>query len=199
MPSAAIIYVNKDLIEELKSNSKYKPFRAELKEGYYYGSKFLPDAKPFKTGISEKLLDATDIENIFAFDVLVRNMDRNIQKPNLIIIRKNTPILIDHDIALDIHKTFREYKALGLWDVFKGRKRHIMQNYLSRTNQQQLWAFDGFLEYLRHLNTNKLYNARELLQNTGHSVVDFDPIVEYLNEVKRDIPSFKELLISLIR
>lgn len=123
-PFGALIHVEQYLIDELKSNPKYVNF--DLRPGYYFGSKYLPNASLFQANSDDKLLDDSSLENIFAFDVLIRNMDRRVNKPNMLIL-KDSPVLIDHDIALQIEKSFEEYVELGLWNVLKTEwRKHLL-------------------------------------------------------------------------
>lgn len=198
VPNGALIYVNSFLINELKTHERYKEL--ELKEGYYFGTEYLANASPFQVNLSEKFIDDITVENIFAFDVLIRNMDRNIQKPNFIFWNGN-PILIDHDIALNIEKGFEEYLELNLWNILKSdtSKRHIFMDRLQQSKQKGLWTFEEFLEYLRSLNFNKLYACRDLLDEHGQKTIDFDAIIEYFKAIKQNPALFQNLLFSLIQ
>lgn len=198
IPHGALIYVNEDIIYELKQQPSYADFN--LKEGYYFGTAYLDNTTVFQSEISDKLLSngLSQLENIFAFDILIRNLDRNVNKPNLIVVNQE-PVLIDHELALNIQKPFNEYIERRLWTVLTiGKKKHILLDTLRKNNLDKPIEFSEFFEYLRYLQLKPLEDSAELLKNHEQEISDFQLIYEYLNQVKRNIGAFKKLLSQLI-
>ncbi len=78
----------------------YEPSRIEILDtGYKFCSKFAePGYAIFSHIISSGYLRDYDVENLFAFDVIIHNIDRGGKrgKPNLLINDKDL-LLIDHE------------------------------------------------------------------------------------------------------
>lgn len=73
VPEAALIYVKKELIDQLNISPRYQNFN--LIPGYYFGSLYIENTLDFSDAVRFKI-ESWEIENIFAFDVLIRKENR---------------------------------------------------------------------------------------------------------------------------
>jgi hypothetical protein len=198
VPEPALVYVDRTIIKQLKKDNRYSNF--DLREGYYFATEYLEDTSQLKVDIIYKLTDKATLENIFAFDVLIKNVDRRVGKPN-VMGWQGSVLLIDHELSLDIKKTFKDYLKLNAWKRFRfgGEHRHVLIDTLQVSKQGELWNFDSFLEYLQRMNLSKLFGCRDVLERTGNNTEDFEPIISYLTEIKNNPSAFQKLLQSLIK
>lgn len=197
VPKMAIVQVSQAIINELQQLEGYQ--NITLKEGHYFGCQYIENTLNYENGIKTSSYEQWELETIFAFDVLIRNYDRRIKKPN-ILFKNGNFILIDHDLSLDIQKSYNEYKKLDNYkNVIQGLKgQHIFLEHLQKLHKKTPISFDDFIESLRTLNIGKLYELKTFLENHDFDVTDFEYIINYLQEIKQDLNGFKQLLLSYL-
>jgi len=156
-----------------------------------FGSKFIDGTYTFSRAQHTRELGEYDIESIFAFDVLICNVDRMDRKPN-ILLDEERYYLIDHELSL----------ALPLEGV-KPRKKvasypfmnHIFHKALSRkASYGHQPDFATFLEHFRRLNTDVLDSYAAELRNKRYETDDSVVIKRYLEELKQDTTYFTNIL-----
>ena len=86
MPEPVLVEVNHSMIQELKKQERYKSY--DIHEGVYFATKYLSNAKSFDERTVLKDYEYWELGNIFAFDVMIQNADRQVEKPNVIIKNK---------------------------------------------------------------------------------------------------------------
>ena len=195
VPEIALVHVDSFIISELKHSGHFDS--VHILPGTYFGSEFIEKTIDYSINTPTYLFDTWEIETIFAFDVLIRNIDRRVAKPNLFIKDENF-YLIDHELCFGApERTFKKCLENNSW-VFITRKasRHLFLDQL-RSNKEQL-TFETFFYYLKNLNVEKLNTYEGILRNLGHDTIDFLLIKEYLYEVKANQKAFKALLLQLI-
>jgi hypothetical protein len=194
VPKMAIINVSQAIIDELKTQEAYQ--NVILTAGYYFGCQFIENTLSYEIGIKTTNYELWELETIFAFDVFIRNYDRRIRKPN-ILFKNGNFILIDHDLSLDIHKSYAAYKAFDNYqNVIQGVKgRHIFLEHLQKLHKKKPISFDDFIESLRTLNIGKLHQLKEFLESLDFDTADFEQIITYLEAVKQNLSEFKKLLL----
>lgn len=74
VPKAALIEVTPFILNILKKDENYAS--SEYQTGIYFGTQYIENIENYVSNTHLKLFDASDLENIFAFDVLIRNTDR---------------------------------------------------------------------------------------------------------------------------
>ena len=167
----------------------------------FFGVEFIEPTLDYSPSMGFGDLKEYDIENIFGFDVLIRNVDRRIDRPNLFFSDKKIYV-IDHDSSLLIgKKTFDEYMDNPkLYPSFitgeGGNREHIFYSYIKR-NRNKL-TFDEFEENLRTFPIASLKQMSEQLDSFGFNVEDFDYIYHYFEGAKNKPTKFKEFLNLLI-
>ena len=196
VPEAALIEVEYWLIEQLKAMAAYRNW--DITEGVYFGTRYIRGGIDFTDDVKHKIETWTK-ENIFAFDALIRNVDRTPRKKNL-FLANDTIYLIDHELSLSIRRSFDDYIRSNDW-VFlvknpKGDK-HLFFNDLSTKNKKDKLMFEQFAENLRTLKPKLLIGEAEQLFENGISIDDYLPIAQYLKSASQNtsvfINSFKTL------
>lgn len=198
VPSAALIEVEYWLINALKKLPEYANW--DITEGVYFGTKYIKggidysETLPYAINIWEK-------ENIFAYDALIRNVDRTTRKTNLFLTH-DTIYLIDHELTLYITNTFETYLQQKDWGFLitnpKGGH-HLFFNDLCDFNKKEAITFDQFGDNLRTLKPETLLRKEaEQLEEYGISTADYHSIEKYLKAAVQNVPLFLENLKTLL-
>ncbi len=199
-PKPALIQVNNSLISELKKSDRYKNWN--IISGTYFGCELVENTLDFNQKILKKS-EQWEIENVFAFDVLIRNVDRRVSKPNM-FFKDGAIILIDHELSLNIDRSFDDYlKIENAWQFIANNKndkgRHLFLDYLKEQNERKEVTFDDFLELLRTLNFQQLDQVAGQLEDLDLYPIDYVPIKAYLREVKNNPHAFAKLLKKMLQ
>jgi hypothetical protein len=197
VPPYALIYLNEEFIDSLEFNDRERI--EQIGKRYFFGCEYIHPALNYSNALTKKHLDSYDIENIFAFDVLIRNMDRKEKKPN-IFFRGKEYFLIDHEQSLDIRDSFAEYiDDADKWPFIRGGRKgkHIFIKFLQKDKRKV--DFNTFMTYMNVLNLTRLDNCVETLKEKGIETSDYKAIKPYLEEVRFNRAKFLNLLLELIQ
>ena len=142
---------------------------------------------------------------IYSFDCLVLNLDRGGQrnKPNLMICGEDF-MLIDHELTF----SFIDYNNKDTLDIILDNlnklnflhqfKSHLFYKNLINYKGDKENIFNTFIEYLKHININKINKVVEELRSNNISIKESHYLIEYLNAVKKDSEKFRLILIKSI-
>jgi len=198
VPPYALIHFDRDFIESLNDSDQERI--EEIGRQYFYGCELISSNMDYSDALTDKHLKSHDIENIFAFDVLIRNVDRREHKPN-IFFKGDMYYLIDHEQALDIKKNFTYYyHSSNRWSFIyqnKAKGRHLFYKRLH--NNKSKISFETFAHYLNIINLNKLHEISVSLKKHGFDVTDYELIRYYLKDVKLNQSKFITLLHEIIQ
>jgi hypothetical protein len=197
VPTAAFVHVPQDMIDLLKKEEKYKGF--DLRAGTYFATKYLDNAMNFTPALSVQKLENWEMSKIFAFDMLIRNVDRTERKPNLFFHQQRTT-LIDHELSLEVQHPFSFYVEKNLYRaIAQGAKgNHLFFNILRQKIKKNEVDFSEFTEYLRTWPNGLLQPYVNQLKKIGYDSSDFDFIKPYLAEVKQKSSDFESILKTLL-
>ncbi|HEX8547297.1 MAG TPA: HipA family kinase [Cytophagaceae bacterium] len=188
VPKCAFIEIDDEFINEL-SDDLQEEIRSK-DERIKFGSKYIEGAATFTQSLHKHSLESYMIEDIYAFDHLIYNIDRKNLKPN-ILFHENESYLIDHELSFNVNKTvidlFNDDKLL--YDS----KKHIFYDYLSKKGRKDHY-FSTFHEYLRNLNLGVLDPYIKQLASFDHPMGDMDTIAEYLHNIKSNSSKFISVL-----
>lgn len=191
--NAAFIDFPSDFERHLKDPIAFESFQ-HMDDRLKFGTRMITGNYLFEPALKKaQVARMIDIECLFAYDQLIRNVDRTNGKPNL-LIKGNSAFLIDHELAFDIQPdTFDKLTSLGVGnDIFKS---HIFWRYLQRSHKiTKDNFFDGFQEYLKRLNINKLRPFLNQLSSHDYDNARHDQIYEYLEVAKQNSSKFVSLL-----
>lgn len=196
VPEPALLLFDDDFIDTLPHNIKLRV--QDNKSQYYFATKYHPGYFQYIPASHKKTFDTYDIENIFAFDILIRNIDRRIGKPNLLIKGRNY-LAIDHELSLAITKTFEEYYGGMEWQFIKSAQQDRQHIFLKRLHRRKSHIdFDTFIEYLDRANFKNIELASKQLVKLGLPNGEIEYITSYLWEVKQKPQKFAKVCKFLI-
>lgn len=196
LPNYAIINFDHNLLKGYYQEEYIK----KLHVGYKFCTEYTEGWAIYNPIIKSHYLKPYDVENVFAFDNLVINLDRGgtRRKPNLLINNQDF-LLIDHEQTFpfyDIHVNASKVKASF---VFKNYlfDLHIFYDRL-RTERKKDFMFDEFIENVRMMDLSFLdvlfkdFNKYEI-RNGEKSI-----IFAYLNWFKNNPTYLKEKLLERV-
>ena len=198
VPEYGVIKIdNKDLKglytdEEIKLLDKGHKFCTEYHEGYVIMSSLA----------SSKFLKDFEIENLFAFDNLIMNVDRGgfRNKPNL-LLKDEEMMLIDHEQTFAFINSF-ESKDINYFNTFNNfyYQNHIFWATLkSMKNGKKEDIFVEFIEILRMLNIEKLNLIFDQLDKYDIEYGEKNIIFAYLYWAKQNYSYINKVLIDRIK
>lgn len=199
-PTSALIHLKQETIGELRKKPVYANFN--LSQGYYYGCRYVEGVVSYQSGYQ---LEPWEMANVFAFDALIQNIDRQMPNPN-VIIKKRDLFVIDHERALNITKNCVSYLKAGKpgflsrFDKDTGvLKGHVFLHELKALYPEYTDLFHEFITNLRRLNPRRLLEPiGQQLQNYGNDATEVYDIIDYLNCIKEHATIFSNLLKKLL-
>lgn len=133
-----------------------------------------------------------EIDTLYAYDNLIRNIDRRRSKPNL-LLGSESAYLIDHEYCFDQEFISNlDIDQLVIADKFS--KHHLFYSFLKRsTKRSKENFFEEFLFCLQTLNLNALSPYFQVIQNEGFN--DYSQqILPWLSEVRQKSSIFVNYL-----
>jgi hypothetical protein len=159
-------------------------FATELIDGNYLFDTSL------KTGQAARMID---LDTLYGFDNLIRNSDRGIVRPNL-LVKSKSAFLIDHEQAFQLDaNTIGDFKADRWEDKFA--RHHIFWHYLTNARKAvKREYFSSFEEYLHRLDISGLNAYFQQLVNVGYRSERHTLIRDWLTYGKQNSSNFVTLL-----
>jgi len=196
-PPAALVELDWPILKELRL---YDPVyqNKNLEPGVYFATEYLEGGLDFSLATHISTVTPWQVEQIFAFDVLLRNADRRTGKPNLFLYH-GQPMLIDHELSLNIAQPFHNYyNQHNHWDFIREGP-HLFLYALRARYKKSPFRIDGFAEFIRTLNPQRLFPYATQLTEYECDSTQIGPIVDYLNGVKSQPDRFLKLVNHLLQ
>jgi hypothetical protein len=167
---------------------------SNLHTGAKFCSEFMGQYTIFSPLTSYSFLSDYEIANIFAFDILISNVDRGgfRNKPNLLINDKNL-MLIDHELTFPYIGDEDYEKRLALYQY---KKHTLYSNIIKLKNKKH--CFDEFLYSLSTLNINKIDNIFNELNKYEIKFNDRLNFMNYFAWAKNNVTIFENYLNAVI-
>lgn len=194
-PEYGIIDVAHNDLRELYDDKTLKA----LDSGYKFCSKFIEQSVIFNPNTTNSFLKDYDFANVFAFDVLVHNVDRGgpHNKPNL-LINDSDLILIDHELTFPfINNTSQEVDYETFLRIYRN-DRHILIKNL-QTLRVKDGIFDGFVEMLKHLNLVRLNSIFDKMNNFNIPFIERQKFMSYFAWAKNNADIVERYLKGMIK
>lgn len=181
----AIIELSKDFIATIQDDKVRQIALSSI--GYNFGSAYEANYQIVSVGkLSDKLLPYA--QDIFAFDILIHNADRNIIKPNMLTNGEEI-IILDHEAAFGF--TFAPFISANIWEMQDRDKKWITDHFFYHEIKGKNYDYDSFSLKLATLNDSFWDRAWNLLPSEWQ--------LDQFNTIKRTIKSFVENKDKLIQ
>jgi len=192
-PSPALINFDDDFTKELEIL-----YHQELK-GLDYRLKFATElidgSYQYLDTLHREGLKKYQVESIYAFDNLIKNVDRRNEKGKSNILMKGTvAYLIDHELTFEGLEQAKIDFPNSKWLYWKNR--HIFYEFLKKgKNEDKKEYFEDFLIALKGINFDVLDKyAAQLIEIGHHTEEKYLSIKEYLCLLQKDAEKFVNLL-----
>src|SRR5690606_31155134 len=157
-----------------------KNYIDSLDLGYKFCSKLIDGVVIFNPTIKNNFLQDYDLENVFAFDNLILNVDSGgyHNKPNL-LVTDNDFVLIDHELTLPFY-SYPQKSNINYWNTFLtfDYSKHIFLKFLKKKRNKEL-IFDEFQMHLDNFNLTifddifKNFNKFNINYSGKHDCLDY--------------------------
>lgn len=188
IPEAAFIKIDKVFIESINKNEELNNLIQSI--GLNFGSKFMTGGYttwPAAYAIPPNLLNLA--VDIFAFDMLIQNVDRRAEKPNL-LYKGDELYIIDHELAFafmyDLEPLKEPWKITSLLNTIE---KHIFYKKIKGKKIN----LDNFLSLLKKLNPAKIIGnipdewenllIDKILKHLEIIIIHADDFIEELKEI----------------
>ncbi|TCZ72798.1 HipA family kinase [Flaviaesturariibacter aridisoli] len=187
--------LSEGLRKELNSKAKGLKFASRMASG-----------RPLATaGLPTRFLKDYDMAKVYAFDVMIYNVDRTFDGKQNLLINDEDFLLIDHELCLPFINQgnfpfFRRVlDKLNNGEIIFPFQRHLFYPYLKGMRKSQRSnPFDEFIVYLNILDLAKIQEACRALGVLGIAVGEQKLLFEYLSALKRESHQFGKLLLGTI-
>jgi hypothetical protein len=160
--------------------------------GLNFGSGFLRDHSVFDSSISLPEPLQCEAAEIFAFDVILQNFDRQSTNPNLLYNRRNL-VLIDHESAFSPVLRLNHFALDTL--QFEPFYQHVLFPSLNKTATD----YSGFASNLQKLTTGKLSGYIEVLPDEWKQDAEaYRKIADYLEWVVAERNALSDRILELL-
>jgi len=193
-PQAALIDFDSSFISSLRRFDVIDIL--DQKDGRVkFGTELLDDYNQFDPNafLPSEAKEIFAIDNLFAFDNLIRNADRKRHPVNL-LIRSDGAYLIDHELSFDLKGDIKN--ELQTWDwPTRFWQEHVCYGLLKRSwTVYRQEFFSEFEEYLKYLNVDISEPFFKQLISEGYSSNNHQTIRNYLKMMKENSTNFVNVL-----
>lgn len=163
--------------------------------GMNFGSRYIPGYPTIAlASLPEKTLPFA--QEIFAFDLLIQNLDRTKRKPNMLTDGEEI-IMLDHEKAFGFTFASVIPVPVNIWEMNNDQKKWITDHILYPYVKRKKFDFNGFTKKMLNLNDPFWSKAYELIPDTWKTE-QFDTIKDRLISFINNRNQFiKELKINM--
>jgi hypothetical protein len=167
-PNPALVIFDEDFVSTLSNVDK--EFLGAVDGRIKFASEFIEGSVSFTANTPRSTLERYEVENIYAFDNLIFNVDRKNRKPNIINFES------EHSVY--------DFKS------------HIFYKYLKRSKpENKTNYFDSFEEIIRFSRIEDcLAKYKDQLIQHKHPVGEFDILIDYLGTARKKSAIFTSIL-----
>jgi hypothetical protein len=190
-PNPALVIFDEDFVSTLSNVDK--EFLGAVDGRIKFASEFIEGSVSFTANTPRSTLERYEVENIYAFDNLIFNVDRKNRKPNILLLNRDY-YLIDHELSLPINqRTIINFESEHSVYDFKS---HIFYKYLKRSKpENKTNYFDSFEEIIRFSRIEDcLAKYKDQLIQHKHPVGEFDILIDYLGTARKKSAIFTSIL-----
>lgn len=167
IPPPAVINVSPEFVEVMRGEPNFLPASNSL--GYNFGNEYIKEGyQTLVRGqkVPNELLER--LKELFAFDVLINNPDRRIDKPNFLTNGKRE-LIFDHELAFSFTLILPFLRNKEPWLLKEQEMGWIGQNYCYDLLKGKDIDFSNFVAKLSVLNPNFWQKVISLVPSDWHT------------------------------
>ena len=192
-PEPALIDFTPAFIKTLPD--RYREILQQKDSRLKFATMLLPSPyENYSPALQDGFLKSYDIATIYAFDNLILNVDRRIDKPNL-FFRDGYVSLIDHELTLATTKNaYNELTNNKLWT--HNYPRHLFFEPLKKMSiEDKQGIYDTFSYYLTELvDLRFMPKILDQLDDCGYMLESYESINRYLCAAQNNAKRFIQLI-----
>ena len=184
-----LVEVTKDFIDTITDD--FSKQQAQKSIGLNFGSVYLKDGYTTLLPQSELATNLIPYAHaIFCFDMLIQNIDRTKEKPNMLTTGKEI-VAIDHEKGFSFIYTI--FSPINIWEMSEGDKKWIQNHILQGLIKGKSYNFEEFVDNCTKLDDDFWNKALLLTPNdwkTDHFYTIKDRInsfISYRNEFIKEL------------
>jgi HipA-like kinase len=144
-----IVNISREFVELLKGDDSWQYASKSL--GYNYGSGYIKNYQVLPVNQPLNSSQLSYAQTVFAFDVLIQNPDRTVDKPNMLTNRKEI-IILDHELAFSF--IFDLVTNPNPWIIKQANLTWINHHYLLPKIKGKEFDFEKFSKRIGYLDDN---------------------------------------------
>jgi len=174
----AVIEISQEFINSQRGKDYY--LKASKSLGYNVGSKYIKDYPILDNSIAFTPNQEQAAQNIFAFDLLIQNSDRNYEKPNM-ITDGNDLVMLDHELAFGFYFVPSFLRAGEPWCFAATDMSWINKHCLLKRLKGKYYELDYFSERMTNLNDDFWIKVEDKMPREWFDREIFDSIKTHVN------------------
>jgi hypothetical protein len=179
-----IVNISKEFVDLLKGDNAWQ--YAHKSVGYNFGSEYLTKFTTIIPGQDLHNKQLNDAQTIFAFDVVIQNPDRRLDKPNMLTDGTNI-VIYDHELAFSfVMEIFPNPKP---WELREADLEWINRHCVLPRIRGKEYDFEEFSRRFDNLDENFWITARNLVPKEWLSE-QFDRIKQHFSAICSNKDSF---------
>ncbi|MDF2858018.1 MAG: hypothetical protein K0Q87_3869 [Neobacillus sp.] len=182
-----IVDVSEDFIELQKGKDHF--LRCSKSLGYNYGSEFVKGLSILDNHIALTGKQKDVAQEILAFDMLIGNVDRNAEKPNM-ITDGNKLLLLDHEAAFAFVRALPWDKNIEPWNFNELDKGVLFKHCLFSRVKGNIGQLDGFSEKMTRFDDDFWERAKSIIPNEWFSEDSFNIIKAHVDLMVKNRATF---------
>ncbi len=195
VPEYAVIWLSISDLQEVYDVKRLQ----NLDSGFKFCSKFAETHALFSDNVTSAFLKDYDLENVFAFDVLIYNTDRGgFRKKSNVLIDDNELLLIDHELTLPFINDRAEIPNYHNYYRIYPYQTHIFYKYL-QGRRDKTNMFEEFIENTRLLSTTKLLATFDEMDKYNISYGVREKFLNYFAWVKENTAFIHKRLKEMVQ
>lgn len=199
VPDIAIVHTDYRLAPSIRDRIARENF--EKKDGPHFGSQYLgPGFTVMNKGYKLSSDSLEQALNIFAFDMLIQNIDRTaagtVGNPN-ILYKGHQLFAIDHELS------FSFVNLIGgnpdPWNIRGSNlaQRHVFYTQLGKHAKNNTICFDGFIEEVSALPDEYMESVMQALPTEWYNEMYAEKIITHINLIRSNIELFQKGLLEV--
>ncbi|MGB8190842.1 MAG: HipA family kinase [Chitinophagaceae bacterium] len=175
--SPVVINISPQFVDLLVGDNEWQVTSQSI--GLNFGSKYIKGPKTILVGENLNSHQLPYAQAIFAFDILIQNADRTVNKPNMLTDGAEI-IILDHELAFGF--VFDLFKNPTPWQIREKDKEWINKHCLLTSVKGRDFDYQVFCDRLDRLDENFWQRAWNLLP-VGWQCDQFRQIKEYFTAI----------------
>ena len=195
-PDIAIIEISPDFYRSQPTQNEEKVKLLKDSAGLNFGSKYIPGAVIFSPPVPKN--KCSEAAKIFCFDMLLGNVDRQVERPNLFDM-PNGFVVFDHEQAFPYSRPNTMVGGFPpCWDFIKEswHKKHVF--YQSLRNHDCSLEIEEFMTFVGCISDDLLDTIEDQIPGDWRSGDGVQYIRSYLANIRNNQDRFKRSLQEIL-